>query len=176
MKSYSVIIQLAFSFIFLAIFAGVFYFLNLTINKNDALAEATNLEWQNEALKREEIRALARALKMVEAESTNLNKHFAYSSDLVPFLDTVEALGVRSGVNLVETNSVNASTDGLSLTVGLNAKGDFNSIYKFASLLENSPYQLQTTSLNMQREGGEGASTNPVWMASFNLKLVTFFK
>ncbi len=158
---------------FLGVFCGIFYFLNLEINKKSLATEEISVKWLEESGKREEIRSLARGIKLVEKESLELEKHFAKNSDLVPFLDTIESLGVKLGGN-IETTSVEITPDNLNLIVGLKITGSFDSIYKFLNLLENAPYVLQITDMNMERENLQTTTLTPIWVANVNLKLLSF--
>jgi len=77
-----------------------------------------------------------------------LETHFIKSSDVVPFLNTIEALGPAVGAS-AEIDSVDTSPDGASLIVELQASGSFGAVYKFLTLLENSPYELNFLSMDI---------------------------
>lgn len=161
-------IPLIFSIVFLLSFCLSSYFLYEKIQEYNISTEEITVEWQKEADRREEISSLARGLKMVEKETMELNKHFAKNSDIVPFLDTIEQLAPKVGANAL-TTSVDLSADKLSLLVGLSVKGTFDSIHKFFTLLENSPYELEIISFIMSNK-----DKTSDWEASVQIKLVSF--
>jgi translation initiation factor IF-2 len=103
---------------------------------------------------------------------------------VVPFLDTLEGLATKVGIK-AETASVDIAPDSLSLLVKINTSGSFEAIYKFLTLLENSPYELEFTGFDMQKEDSILATPdlvlnkdikkqNSKWRATFNIKLLSF--
>ena len=163
-------IRLLLSVFLMLVSCYVFYLLYNQVKTNHAISEDMNLKWQEETQRRDETGKLARGLKTVELEKTELEKHFAKNSDLVPFLNTMEDLGVKAGVS-VETTAVDVSPDKLGLMVGLKARGSFPATYKFITLLENSPYELEFQSLDIFRAGGEGGTE---WQSTVEIKLLSF--
>lgn len=161
-------IPLIFSIVFLLSFCLSFYFLYKEIEKQNVSTEEITINWQKEAGRLEEISSLARGLKMVEKEIIELDKHFAKNSDVVPFLDTIEQLAPKVGAK-AETTSVDLSSDKLGLLVGLSVKGKFDAVYKFFTLLENSPYELEIISFIISNK--EQTSD---WEAGIQIKLISF--
>lgn len=159
---------LIFSIIFLAFSCFAFFFLYKEINNNKKISEKTQIEWQNETSRREDIRSLERSIKSISKEKTLLESHFAQSSNIVPFLDTIEKLALSSK-NKSEVVSVDILQDGSGLLIGLRASGSFEAIYKFLTLLENSPYELEFISVDMQR-----LSLQAGWEVVFKIKLLSF--
>ncbi|KKS24035.1 MAG: hypothetical protein UU82_C0013G0003 [Candidatus Nomurabacteria bacterium GW2011_GWC2_41_8] len=106
-----------------------------------------------------------------------LETHFAKSSDVVPFLDTIEKLALEVGTK-AEVNSVDILTDNTGLIVGLKASGSFEAIYKFLTLLENSPYELDFPSIDMHKLAVSGVSDENIqnlkWEATFRIQLLSF--
>ncbi len=158
----SILVMLAFSY--------AFYLLYSRINSNYGQSEEMNLAWQEATQKRDETGKLTRGLKAVDPEKTELEKHFAQNSDLVPFLNTIEDLGTKAGVS-AETTAVDISPDKLGLVVGLKTAGSFGATYKFVTLLENSPYELEFLSLDIYKAGGEGGTE---WGSMIRIKLLSF--
>lgn len=147
-----------------------------TQDNNRAWAQS-EMEWQNEANRRNEIKSLDRSLKVIEQERTLLDTHFAKSSDVVPFLDTIEKLASEAGVK-AEVVLVDIPKDDSGLVVGINATGHFEGLYKFLTLLENSPYELDFISMNMQKLNIEIVSDiktpDSEWSTTFGIKLLSF--
>lgn len=157
---------------------GFFFFLQVINNSNKEL-QTKEGEWQNEEQRRDGIKMLERSVKAIEGERAQLETHFAQSSDIVPFLDTIEGLAPKVSVK-AEVTSVDVLSDSGGLLVGMNASGTFSNLYKFLTLLENSPYELEFISMDMHKETGvsvEGKNTTlPKWNVIFKIKLLSFMK
>ncbi|MDP2789209.1 MAG: hypothetical protein Q8O46_04170 [bacterium] len=167
---------LIFSVIFLIFSVFIFIFLYKITDKKDKEFRQFQLEWQAELKTFEKMKRLDRSMKDIEEERNLLGTHFAKSSDVVPFLDTIEeeALSVRAKA---EISSVDAGKNNSSLTIVVKASGSFESLYKFLTLLENSPYELEFISMNMQKLGGQDLSLKgelSQWDATFKVKLLSF--
>ncbi|TSC77943.1 MAG: hypothetical protein G01um101424_77 [Parcubacteria group bacterium Gr01-1014_24] len=154
------------SIIFFIFSCSVFLYFLEEINNNNQESQLKEMEWQTEALRRYEIKALDRSIKIIEGERAQLETHFAKSSDIVPFLDTIERLAPQVGTK-AEVTSVNVSEDHTGLYVGMEASGTFNGLYKFLTLLENSPYELEFVSMDIKK-GLES------WEAILKIKLLSF--
>ena len=140
--------------------------------------------------RRNEITSLDNSLQDNEKNSAILATHFAKSSDVVPFLDTLEKLAPLAGAK-AEIDSVDNGVATPGLIVGLRVSGGFTNVYKFLQLLENSPYEINfismdmhTTTVNMPVEStttpSKGASVKPKavksqnWEAIFKIQLLSF--
>ena len=153
------------------------------ISSNTEKANITMREVEDENNKRYEVKLLKNSIKTIKEDSILLKSHFAQSSDVVPFLDTLEGLATKVGIK-AETASVDIAPDSLSLLVKINTSGSFEAIYKFLTLLENSPYELEFTGFDMQKEDSILATPdlvlnkdikkqNSKWRATFNIKLLS---
>lgn len=142
-----------------------------TIKSKQGISEQKFTEWQVEAARRDEIKSLESSMKKIEEDKVILETHFAESSNPVPFLDTLEKLA-RSVNAENSVSAVDVAKDGKSLVVGMNASGSFESFYKFLTLLENSAYDMEFLSIDMQKDG---ASENE-WSAVIRIKLLTFIQ
>jgi len=171
-------IPLITSFLIFILFSAVLFLLYKGINVKNENAEAKAATLEGELNRREDLKSLNLTLRKLEDQLASLGTHFAKSSDVVPFLDTVERLAPLAGVR-AEVNSVNtAGSNGVSnseLLVELRAEGSFQAVYKFLGLLENSPYELEFLSMDLHRvptteEGGE----TRVWEAIFRVRLLSF--
>lgn len=170
-------IPLFISILALVIACALFFFLYKKTNDDKKTADTMQTEWQTEANRREQISSLQRSVKSIEAERDLLNSHFAQSSDAVPFLDTIEQLASSVGAT-PEITSVNILKDNSALTVDLKASGSFDSVYKFLLLLENSPYELELDSVDMQNTNAgalpDGKTVSAKWQITLSLKLLSF--
>ena len=165
------------SIIFFILSCSIFLYLLKQTNSNYQKSFFSTELWQREALRREEIKALDRSVQAVEKERAQLKTHFARSSDIVPFLDTIEELGPKVGVK-AEVTSVDVLKNYAGLLVGMKASGTFSGLYKFLTLLENSPYELEFISVDMSRETilevENKNTTVPKWDLLLKIKLLSF--
>mgnify|MGYP001611418787 CR=1 FL=1 len=172
-------IPLLFSTLFLIFSCSVFFFLYKKINDNIEISETVQGEWQIEASRRDEIKSLERGMKAIGEEITLLESHFAQSSDIVPFLDTIEELAVLSG-GKAEVVSVDILKEKSELMIKIKASGNFGAVYKFLTLLENSPYELEFPSMHIKTAAERAISDEknavPLWEADFQIKLLSFIK
>jgi hypothetical protein len=175
-------IQFFLTLAFLAVCLFLFIFLYRGINAKNQQAENAINTWQAENSRRDQIRRLNDSIQAIEDEKTQLQTHFAQSSDVVPFLNTIEALAPEVGAK-AEVASVDIATDDSGLLVSMNATGTFENIYKFLMLLENSPYEIKFTSMDMHTQAASDASVvvktkstqaAPAWQAVFSMKLLSF--
>jgi hypothetical protein len=162
-------IPLIFSAIFFCLSLVAFLFFYKAIGNNNKESQLREAEWQTETNRRNEIKTLDNSVKMIEGEKIQLETHFAKSSDIVPFLDTIEGLAFLAGANGEITPPIDILPDHAGLMIGMKASGTFGSLYKFLMLLENSPYELEFMALDMRK----GATAN-VWDITLKMKLVSF--
>lgn len=179
-------VQLSISITFFLLSCVVFFFFFRATNNNNKAVQLKEGEWQREATKRDEIKSLDSSIEKIAKEKAELEMHFAKSSDIVPFLDTIEKLAPLSGAK-ADITSVDILNDHSGLMVHVRASGTFESLYKFLTLLENAPYELEFVGVDLRREVGgevsletpEGVVVNkkvikPRWGATFEIKLLSF--
>lgn len=181
MKNHLKKIPFVLSILLLILLSFVLFFLQKEINLKNEEAQQSMIDLENENNRRTEIRLLNSSIETIKGDKAQLETHFAKSSDIVPFLDTIELLAPLVGAK-AETTAVDIPKDGNGLIVRMTASGSFRSVYKFLTLLENSPYELDFVGVDMHREdGGEVSIADaPVkegkWEAIFTMKLLTFIK
>jgi hypothetical protein len=169
------------SVIFFVILAFGFFFLYREVDSNHEKAQLATMELENEISLRNEAKLLNSSIETIKEDSALLGTHFAQSSDIVPFLDTIEGLAPKAGAK-AETTSVDVLPDNAGLIIKVKASGSFKNIYKFLTLLENSQYELEFTEVDIQREsegeiGKEGIPLpSPNWQAVFGIKLLSFIQ
>ena len=177
MKSNFIKIPFLFSIIFCVFFGFIFFFFYRAININNVKSQLAENEWQTEELKREEIKTLDRSVKTIEGERAQLETHFAKSSDVVPFLGTIGRLALEANTK-EEITSVYISGDNTQLIVGINVSGTFSKLYKFLTLLENSPYELEFSRVGLHKETAQDMSSKiisaPNWNMLIDIKLLSF--
>ena len=155
---------------------GFFYIFNSiqTLNQGSALLQE---QIQSEKNRRDNISNLNTQIKNIAPQRETLESHFAKDSDVVPFLDNLQALSVKAGAP-AEVSSVGLSSEGGHLEVSLKAKGDFSALHRLIALLENSPYELDFTEISLSQqpqtpdEIKSGKKT--FWNLSVSLTLISF--
>jgi len=125
------------------------YFYN-KIQENSQNAEQAKIALQLEIDKRDRVNALENSMQQISDNKDLLETHFARSSDVVPFLNTIESLAPWVGAK-AQIDSVETGTGNTKLVVGVSASGSFDSVYKFLTLLENSPYELNFLSMDIHK-------------------------
>ena len=152
-------------------------FLYKTINGNNQKAESDMVLWQTEASRRSDINLLNSSLAQVADDRASLTTHFAQSSDVVPFLNTIEQLAPAVGAT-AEVDSVDTGTNNNQLIIELKVSGTFTEIYKFLTLLENSPYELNILSMDMHTATLTSVPSKNIttsdWEAIFRIQLLSF--
>jgi hypothetical protein len=164
--------SLILSIIFFVFFSFVFVFLYKDINNKKEAIQIAQEKWQTEATRRENIKLLIDSVESIKTERTLLDTHFVQSSDVVPFLDTIEGLAKNVGAN-AEVISVDVVKDNSSLVVQMSASGSFETIYKLILLLENSPYDLEFILVDIKNLNSS-IKKIPQWTATFQIKLLSF--
>src|SRR3989344_2489547 len=141
----------------------VFIFLYRQTQNNYQTSAELEMERQSEVNRQDEIKSLERLLQTIEKEYIFLNMTEKLAGDA----------GAKAEVILVEVPKDNSG-----LVVGVNATGSFEALYKFLTLLENSPYELDFISMTLETSAGGGVldSKNPApqWAAVFKIKLLSF--
>jgi hypothetical protein len=166
------------SIILLIFSCALFVFLYTKIKNNNEISQQLSTQWQTEAKLRDDMKTLERSLKAIDKERTLLQTHFAQSSDVVPFLNMIEKLAKSVGAT-AEVLVVKVLQDAPGLAVEIKALGSFASVYKFLTLLENSPYELEFTSIDMQKPDtldANGKIKTSQWSATLQVKLLTFMQ
>lgn len=169
-------ISILLSIIIFIMACGSFLYIYNEINKHEQAAEAATQTWQTEENRRDQIISLDNFLKKITKDRANLDNHFIQSSDVVPFLDSMEKIAVPVGVK-VETQSVDAGVKNNGLTVTLKATGSFEAVYKYLTLLENSPYEINFLSMDLHKLTADTSATKDVnsnWEATFKIQLLSY--
>lgn len=169
-------IMLFVSFILLLFFSFAFVFLYQKINDNNKEIQQDAVNLQTEARRRDNLASLNRSLQKNAPNRALLENHFVKSSDIVPFLNMIEKLASEAGVSS-QIDSIDTKADNSELTIGLKASGSFEVIYKFLTLLENSPYELYFISMDMHKSLSNVSDKNIKdlnWEAIFKMQLLSF--
>jgi hypothetical protein len=169
--------SLFFSIVLLLLACSTFLFTYNQIKENNKLAQVAQVVWQTETTRREQAKTLDFSVKIIKKEREELNTHFIQSSNVVPFLDTIEKIASESGAK-TEVTSVNISKDNTELALDMKAVGSFQEIYKFLALLENSPYEIEFNLIDMQSQSMDSPSDPKIkitkWTTILKIKLLSF--
>ncbi|MFH1608798.1 MAG: hypothetical protein ABH951_02140 [Patescibacteria group bacterium] len=172
------------SVIILLIFTALFYFLYKEIQVKNKNSEKILTEWQIEDARRNEIKTILKSIVIIEEDNQLIETRFAKSSNLVPFLDTIDSFASKvAGEN--EFISVEIVPETKELILGLRVLGSFESVYKFITLLENSQYEIEFIKVDVKKAVGQNSKgttgitsekTGKIyeWEGFLTIKLLTF--
>ncbi len=157
----------------------LFFFLYRGVKSNVEMSKESQVALDKEILRREEVKKFNDSFKSIEQDKTLFETHFAQSSDIVPFLNTIEKMAESVNIK-AEVSFVEVSKDNTGLVVEMKDTGNFEGVYKFLTLLENSPYELEFTSIEMHSVPADELMKNKknikvnTWEAIFKIKLISF--
>lgn len=171
--------KLIVSLIFLVIVLSIFFYVYTTTLKNHRKSEENLIKWQEVYYHQQEVEALSSSIALIEEDKNSLDVHFAKSSNVVLFLDYLESLAKKIDIE-TEVSLVDVPQKEEGLIVEMNIKGEFKTIYKFLKLLENSPYQLEFISVDINNSTNEETlekeNKKIKWQAQLRIKLLSFLK
>lgn len=167
--------SLIFSIIIFLFFCASIFFLYMEIEKNNKVLKELEVDLQNGMSKRLEIKNFNDSFKSIEQDKILLETHFVQSSDIVPFLNTIEKMASSVGTE-AEVSFLEIAKDNSGLILYMKDKGTFEQVYKFILLLENSPYELEFTSVEMQSVSNQEDIKNKkdLWEVNLKIKLISF--
>lgn len=151
-----------------------FVFWQINVKNKEAISHIE--ETQTELDRRNKITSLNMEIKNLSKERESLNSHFANRSNIVPFLDDLQKLAFSAGAN-AEITAVDIDPKTNGLIVEMKSVGNFSSIYKLLSLLENSQYQISFSSVKILVKSVSDKDkkiTKREWEGFFKLTLLSF--
>ena len=173
MKNKSIQNWLIFSIVFFIAVCVSFFFFYREIKNNIQITKQLKSDLEKEIIKREEIKDFNESFKLIENEKNLFETHFVQRSNVVPFLNKIEDVAKSVGTK-AEVYSIEIASDNTGLIMQMKNVGTFSRVYKFITLLENSPYELEFNSINMYSSSDDLKTKEGLWEASFNIKLVSF--
>lgn len=174
----SIILKIGLAVICAGVFVfGFFYLFNEINAKNDTAATLSD-QYQSESDRRSTIASLNSEVKAIAPQRALLESHFANASDVVPFLDDLQALAVSAGAT-AEVSSLDDTKDATGLDVEIKAEGSFASLHTLLALLQNSQYELSFSSVKfdtvpLSPTGKVVKGGNQTWEATFDITLLSF--
>ena len=174
-KKSSLIVSILF-FLFTCV---IFLFLYRGVKNNIEISKQAQSNFEQEMLKRADIKDFNESFKSIEQSKAQLETHFAQGSDIVPFLDKLEdmanSVGTKSDVSFIEV-----AKDNSGLSIEMKDIGSFSQVYKFLMLLENSPYEIEFDSVDIHNTDVssnnkyQSDTKNKKWEVFLKMKLITF--
>jgi hypothetical protein len=159
-----------------------FVFLLREVKKNINISKQAEINLQEEMLALEEAKDFNNFFRSIENEKILLESYFIQNSDVVPFLDKIEMMGSKVGIK-TEVSQIEIAKDNSGLVLEIKNEGNFKRLYKFLLLLENFPYELEFTSVEIYNvsvqnvENLEKSGNNKVkneWKMVLKIKLISF--
>lgn len=155
----------------------LFFLLYKEIKNNIEISKQSLVDLEKEIARREEVKNFNNSFKSIEQDKTLFETHFAQSSDIVPFLNTIEKIANSVGTK-AEVSFIEVAKDNTGLMIEMKDTGSFSQVYKFLMLLENSPYELEFISVEMHSTPALDAKGKSIkgnaWEALFKIKLISF--
>jgi len=157
--------------------AVAFYLFYKEIKNKNVNSEKIITIWQTEDSRRNEIKTIMKSVKIIQQDNELIQNHFAKSSNVVPFLDNIDSLAPKVNAE-DEITSVEILPETQELIIGIKVLGSFESVYRFLTLLENSPYEIEFIGVDIQKSntGIKSEKTGKVfsWEGLFKIKLLSF--
>ncbi len=168
-KSSTIAFIIALMFFIMSVTAFVFLYIYIQSKNKEAID--SHVEWQTEESRRSNVKSMEAFLGDSTEDQIEIDKHFVKNADIVSFLDLIESFAPSVGAE-AEVTLINIPKEGAGLLVEINSKGNFESVYKFLSLLENAPYELEIVSVSLRSSPlNDGGSS--LWEAKFKIKLLS---
>jgi len=161
--------------IFFVLACLIFFWLYKDIKHKDQVARELeqNLETENDKIAN--MQSLVKLLENTQEERQAIDSHFINSLNIVPlfnfFENSAPLVGAVAEVMSVDVPKNNENSD---LTMDINAKGSFESLYKFLMLIENSPYDLEVVFMDIKKESSNTAGQE--WQADLKIRLISFIQ
>ncbi len=163
-----------FFFVALGVYSFIFYTLMASSRNGASLQkQIAGLE-----VRENEVGTLKKELSDMEGQQKTLSSYFIDANDIVPFLDTVEGYGKTTNV-VTKFDSFDIKNNPNRLEVSLVADGSFTDLYRFLGFLENAPYAISISKMDLQlsvplglQPSGTSSKTTG-WEARVNLSVVS---
>jgi hypothetical protein len=173
---------LSLSIITAIVVATVFIlFFKVIKNKNEhTSAVLTTLE--TKINKKANIKMLEKKIAELEATRARIDSYFVDSEQIDSFISYLENLGTTAGT-VLEVKTVEISPNKKNTILGkVSAQGTFASVMKTITLLESIPYQIEVTSVYLNKDtqtvtsevkGKTVTTTSYVWQADISFEILS---
>ncbi|MCH7529597.1 hypothetical protein IIB50_00550 [Patescibacteria group bacterium] len=151
----------------------VYTLLFLEIKEKNREASLIASELDLEAKRDKRLRSIQNIVRDTEQQREQLNIYFVNEDSVVTFIETIEALGGKSGaeveivsVNIEERNTEEGNSEFLRLT--FSATGTWNEVFYLFSLVELLPYKIEIKRASFESRKSGTIKSN-VWNGSFSI-------
>ncbi|MCX6753631.1 MAG: hypothetical protein NTV03_01070 [Candidatus Nomurabacteria bacterium] len=140
------------SIILLVVLTGFsIYFLNAIRNKNRHIS-AVEITLKKKIEDKQNVSTLQKKMNELLGTNTKIDGYIVDTSRIDLFVEYLEGLGINNNVNLsVKTVDV-LKNEKNKIFLGLSINGTFTNVMKTIVLLENSPYNMTTTSSYVNKD------------------------
>ncbi|MBI5045541.1 MAG: hypothetical protein HZC14_00850 [Candidatus Niyogibacteria bacterium] len=155
-----------------AVLAWLFIFNKILMEKNQILSVRYQLD--EVRLKVNSIKNLEDLLKDIEKDRGSINDSFIGEKDLVQFIKELERVADLSGVSL-QVGNANVPRDQKDLgpSFSLVARGNFDGVRRFVSLIGSIPYQVLFETATIQKST-QLINKKETWEARLDVKVLSF--
>ncbi len=141
-----------FSLIASLFIAAIFlFFFKIIKNKNEhTSAVLTALE--NKILIKQNANAITEKKSEIEATQVEINSHFVNPFEIDSFVEFLENLGTNAGTTVKVKSVEIAKAASNTISIEIEADGDFSPVMRTIRLLENSPYKIHIDRMNLTKD------------------------
>jgi len=165
------LIQLVLALALFAIVAGGYALWYASVGSLSATSARLAEEIQGKSKDSARIHAATAALSSLEANEASVRAYLVRTSDIVPFLESIEQTGTELGAT-VDVVSVAAETAGRPhLALSLKVQGSFDAVMRTIGAIEYGPFDSTLTGLTFDTvETADGVA---VWTAATSFSIGT---
>ncbi len=151
MKKNNNIFTLSLSIIIALIALAVLIFFFRTIENKNRHTSAVMTTLADKVKQKENMKTLVEKVNKISEVSDTISSYFVNSKEIDSFLNYLENLGARVGVELEVKHFDVSSTSKDLLNVTLSTKGSFSNTMKTLMLIETAPYKINITHVNLDQ-------------------------
>jgi hypothetical protein len=182
-RTSSTITYLILSFVALAIFVGLYFYLYRLVTEEVSRTNIALLEVAKEQYRKDNQKTTADLLRNIEIGRAKISANFVEEDQVVGFIERVEAIGDITG-NVVSISSINANDISATPvgTVGkvkahVSTSGSWPSVMRTLALAEKLPYSVSINNLRLDVAGisdatGKSLSTSQ-WRINFDIEVLS---
>jgi hypothetical protein len=109
-------------------------------------------------------------LTKLATQEAQIHGYFVASSDIVPFLESLQNMGAGTGVKVNVAAVAENKTPRPHLDISLKITGPFDAVVRTVGAIEYSPHDIQVTTLALDATPGEKET---IWTASMAMRVGT---
>lgn len=165
--------------------AYVFFFLSVkerATRADEITSQANNLEDKNSSFSR-----MDTFFKDHAGDIERINNRFVKEREIVTFAERIEELSVSTGTSVtLESLEPESRPSGAVLALRVRARGSFQSVMKFAELIQKFPALIEVRTLSIVRRDEQlsddsapsslAGSKDPLWEISLSAVITNFVR